>query len=203
MQGFRDHSNVEVSCGAKSILPCGKPENVKSQKVGTAAPCLAPAAAIVAAPTIPMLYNLRRSLLSNPTRDYSRPQTARHRLLYAGMGHDGRRRLACHHGRLAAARWLLGTALGFLIGGALLLPIGWVYGKLVVAMPDAAGEVAYTAAIFPRAISFSTGWMMTSPTSSSVHGRPSPSDASPPTYFPGSIRWRFIASQAVRFIFLT
>jgi len=55
----------------------------------------------------------------------------------------------------------LGTVLGFLIGGALLLPIGWVYGKLVIAMPDAAGEVAYTAAVFPRPISFATGWMMT------------------------------------------
>ena len=55
----------------------------------------------------------------------------------------------------------LGTALGFAIGGALLLPIGWVYGKLVIAMPDAAGEVAYTSAVFPRPISFATGWMMT------------------------------------------
>ena len=55
----------------------------------------------------------------------------------------------------------LGTALGFLIGGALLLPIGWVYGKLIIAMPDAAGEIAYTAAVFPRVISFATGWMMT------------------------------------------
>jgi APA family basic amino acid/polyamine antiporter len=55
----------------------------------------------------------------------------------------------------------LGTLLGFLIGGAVLLPIGWVYGQLVVAMPDAAGEVAYTSAVFPRSISFATGWMMT------------------------------------------
>jgi amino acid transporter len=55
----------------------------------------------------------------------------------------------------------LGTVLGFAIGGALLLPIGWVYGKLVVAMPDAAGEIAYTAAVFPRTVSFATGWMMT------------------------------------------
>jgi amino acid transporter len=54
----------------------------------------------------------------------------------------------------------LGTALGFLIGGALLLPIGWVYGKLIIAMPDAAGEIAYTSSVFPRAISFATGWMM-------------------------------------------
>jgi len=55
----------------------------------------------------------------------------------------------------------LGTALGFLIGGVLLLPIGWVYGKLVIAMPDAAGEIAYTSAVFPRGVSFATGWMMT------------------------------------------
>ena len=62
--------------------------------------------------------------------------------------------------------WLLrggafGAVLGFVIGGVLLLPIGWVYGKLVVAMPDAAGEVAYTSAVFPRSLSFATGWMMT------------------------------------------
>jgi len=55
----------------------------------------------------------------------------------------------------------LGALLGFVIGGALLLPIGWVYGKLVIAMPDAAGEIAYTSAVFPRPISFATGWMMT------------------------------------------
>jgi basic amino acid/polyamine antiporter, APA family len=54
----------------------------------------------------------------------------------------------------------LGALLGFAIGGALLFPIGWVYGRLVAAMPDAAGEVAYTAAAFSRSISFSTGWMM-------------------------------------------
>jgi APA family basic amino acid/polyamine antiporter len=55
----------------------------------------------------------------------------------------------------------LGALLGFVIGGALLLPIGWVYGKLVVAMPDAAGEIAYTSAVFSRPISLATGWMMT------------------------------------------
>jgi basic amino acid/polyamine antiporter, APA family len=54
----------------------------------------------------------------------------------------------------------LGALLGFAIGGALLFPIGWVYGRLVAAMPDAAGEIAYTAAAFSRTISFSTGWMM-------------------------------------------
>ncbi len=55
----------------------------------------------------------------------------------------------------------LGALLGFLIGGAVLLPIGWVYGKLVAAMPDAAGEIAYTSAVFRPSISFATGWMMT------------------------------------------
>ncbi|MGD0567262.1 MAG: APC family permease [Candidatus Sulfotelmatobacter sp.] len=54
----------------------------------------------------------------------------------------------------------LGALLGFAIGGALLFPIGWVYGRLVAAMPDAAGEIAYTAAAFSRPISFSTGWIM-------------------------------------------
>jgi APA family basic amino acid/polyamine antiporter len=54
----------------------------------------------------------------------------------------------------------LGALLGFAIGGALLFPIGWVYGRLVALMPDAAGEIAYTAAAFSRPISFSTGWMM-------------------------------------------
>ena len=54
----------------------------------------------------------------------------------------------------------LGGILGFAMGGSLLLPIGYVYGKLVMAMPDAAGEVAYTAKVFPQTVSFATGWMM-------------------------------------------
>jgi basic amino acid/polyamine antiporter, APA family len=54
----------------------------------------------------------------------------------------------------------LGGILGFAIGSALLLPIGYVYGKLVAVMPDAAGEVAYTAKVFPKLVSFATGWMM-------------------------------------------
>jgi len=55
---------------------------------------------------------------------------------------------------------VLGAVLGFAIGGALLLPIGYVYGRLVVAMPDAAGEIAYTAKVFPPGVSYATGWMM-------------------------------------------
>ena len=55
---------------------------------------------------------------------------------------------------------VLGAILGFAIAGTLLLPIGYVYGKLVAKIPDAAGEVAYTATVFPQVISFATGWMM-------------------------------------------
>ena len=54
----------------------------------------------------------------------------------------------------------LGAILGFVIGGVMLLPIGYVYGRLVVAMPDAASEVAYTARVFRPGVSFATGWMM-------------------------------------------
>src|SRR5215471_90599 len=54
----------------------------------------------------------------------------------------------------------LGAVLGFVIGGAVLFPIGIVYVHLVRAMPDAAGEIAYTAAVFPRPVSYATGWMM-------------------------------------------
>ena len=54
----------------------------------------------------------------------------------------------------------LGALLGFAIGGAVLFPIGWVYGRLIMAMPDAAGEVAYTSAAFSSLVSFATGWMM-------------------------------------------
>ncbi len=54
----------------------------------------------------------------------------------------------------------LGAILGFTAGALMLLPIGYVYGKLVVAMPDAGGEVAYTARFFPKAVSFVTGWML-------------------------------------------
>jgi basic amino acid/polyamine antiporter, APA family len=55
---------------------------------------------------------------------------------------------------------VLGAILGFAIGGALLFPIAYVYGLLVRAIPDAAGEVAYTAKVFPQYVSFATGWMM-------------------------------------------
>lgn len=54
----------------------------------------------------------------------------------------------------------LGAVLGFTAGALMLLPVGYVYGKLVQAIPDAASEVAYTARFFPPTVSFATGWIM-------------------------------------------
>src|SRR5712691_4980639 len=112
--------------------------------------------------TSQMLYNSRRPLREYP--DHVSPLARQLRATdYFTLG----------WGTMVGVGWLvimddwllrggaLGALLGFVISGALLLPIGWVYGKLVVAMPDAAGEIAYTSAVFPRAVSFATGWMMT------------------------------------------
>ena len=55
----------------------------------------------------------------------------------------------------------VGAMLGFLIGGLVLIPIGYVYGRLTERIPDAGSEIAYTSAVFPEVISFITGWMMT------------------------------------------
>ena len=75
-------------------------------------------------------------------------------------------------GTMVGAGWLLlmddwlgrsgplGAILGFAIGGVLLLPVGYVYGQWVQRLPDAAGEAAYTAQVFPPFISYFTGWMM-------------------------------------------
>src|SRR2546428_1944686 len=54
----------------------------------------------------------------------------------------------------------LGAVLGFTTGALMLLPIGYVYGQLVRAIPDAAGEAAYCARLFPPSVSFATGWVM-------------------------------------------
>src|SRR6267143_1809869 len=54
----------------------------------------------------------------------------------------------------------LGAALGFAVGGLLLLPVGYVYGQWVQRLPDAASEAAYTAQVFPPIVSFFTGWIM-------------------------------------------
>lgn len=53
-----------------------------------------------------------------------------------------------------------GAALAFAIGGVILLPVGYVYGQWVRRLPDAAGEAAYTAQVFPPIVSYFTGWMM-------------------------------------------
>jgi len=54
----------------------------------------------------------------------------------------------------------LGAMLAFGIGGLLLLPVGYVYGEWVKRLPDAAGEAAYTAEVFPPIVSYFTGWIM-------------------------------------------
>src|SRR5216683_2769939 len=54
----------------------------------------------------------------------------------------------------------LGAALGFALGGILLLPVGYVYGQWVKRLPDAGSEAAYTAQVFPPIVSFFTGWIM-------------------------------------------
>jgi APA family basic amino acid/polyamine antiporter len=53
-----------------------------------------------------------------------------------------------------------GAILGFAIGGLILLPVGYVYARLVIAMPDSASEIAYTSRVFPLGVSFATGWLM-------------------------------------------
>lgn len=53
-----------------------------------------------------------------------------------------------------------GAMLGFALGGILLLPVGYVYGQWVKRLPDAAGEAAYTAQVFPLVVSNVTGWIM-------------------------------------------
>jgi amino acid permease len=75
-------------------------------------------------------------------------------------------------GTMVGTRWLvlmddwlgrsgpLGAILGFALGGVLLLPAGYVYGQWVQRLPDAAGEAAYTAQVFPPIVSYFTGWMM-------------------------------------------
>ncbi|HXL18617.1 MAG TPA: APC family permease, partial [Streptosporangiaceae bacterium] len=53
-----------------------------------------------------------------------------------------------------------GVMLGFAIGGVALLPIALIYGRWVVAMPDAGSEIAYTASVFSPGASFAAGWVM-------------------------------------------
>jgi amino acid transporter len=54
----------------------------------------------------------------------------------------------------------LGAMLGFALGGILLLPVAYTYGQWVRRLPDAAGEAAYTAEVFPSFVGYLTGWIM-------------------------------------------
>src|SRR5271167_1653838 len=54
----------------------------------------------------------------------------------------------------------LGTMIAFGLGGILLLPVGYVYGQWVRRLPDASGEAAYIAQVFPPLVSYFTGWIM-------------------------------------------
>lgn len=53
-----------------------------------------------------------------------------------------------------------GAMLAFLLGGAALTPVVFVYGRLARRLPETASEIAYTAAVFPRSVSFATGWVL-------------------------------------------
>lgn len=53
-----------------------------------------------------------------------------------------------------------GAMIAFALGGLVLLPVGYVYGKWVERLPDASGEAAYTAQVFPPVVSYFTGWIM-------------------------------------------
>jgi APA family basic amino acid/polyamine antiporter len=88
------------------------------------------------------------------------------------------RKLRLHHyfalafGTMIGTGWLvllddwlgrggpLGAMLAYALGGVLLLPVGYVYGQWVLRLPDAAGEAAYTAQVFPPIVSYFTGWTM-------------------------------------------
>jgi len=53
-----------------------------------------------------------------------------------------------------------GAALGFLIGGVLLLPVAATYGRMVRELPDAGGEIAYAEGVFAPPVAFSAAWTM-------------------------------------------
>ncbi len=53
-----------------------------------------------------------------------------------------------------------GAFLGFLAGGLLLLPVAKTYGRMVLEVPDAGAEIAYTEGVFPAPASFAAAWTM-------------------------------------------
>ncbi len=54
----------------------------------------------------------------------------------------------------------LGAMFAFLAAGLLLLPVAFVYGRLVRTIQDAGAEIAYTEGVFTPAVSFAAGWTM-------------------------------------------
>lgn len=54
----------------------------------------------------------------------------------------------------------LGAILGFTVGALMLLPIAYVYSKLIPAIPDSGGEAAYVGKFFPPEAAFATGWFV-------------------------------------------
>src|SRR5271154_4956828 len=54
-----------------------------------------------------------------------------------------------------------GAMLAYFLGGVALMPVALVYGRLAQRMPEAGSEIAYTGAVFPRSVSFATGWVVT------------------------------------------
>lgn len=62
--------------------------------------------------------------------------------------------------------WLIrggpgGAMLGFLLGGILLIPVAYVYGKFVREIPDSGTELAYATSAFGPTAGFCAGWLMT------------------------------------------
>jgi APA family basic amino acid/polyamine antiporter len=66
---------------------------------------------------------------------------------------------------VALGNWLeaaapLGAILGFVLGGALMLPVALCYAELATALPTAGGEVVYLAAVFGINAAFMVGWFL-------------------------------------------
>jgi APA family basic amino acid/polyamine antiporter len=55
----------------------------------------------------------------------------------------------------------LGALLGFGLGGLVLIPVGYVYGRLAAELPQAGSEMAYAEKAFGPRAGFAAGWMMT------------------------------------------
>ena len=103
-QGCLSRSGVEVSCRADfdtNTRKAGSAPGIRHPARGFSESRV-PAAGIREPEAEPMLYNSRHS--TTGLREHSRPPTPRHRLLHSRLGNHGRRRLARHHGRLAAPR---------------------------------------------------------------------------------------------------